>query len=57
VKRSKPPNDNVAGKAKRMSKSELDEMIEEALVDDKLKCVARDPGQQRWVPEAAFATA
>jgi hypothetical protein len=33
VKRSKTRNDNVAGRTKRLSKSELDEMIEEALVD------------------------
>ena len=33
VKRSKTRNDNVARTTKRLSKSELDEMIEEALVD------------------------
>ena len=33
MKRSKTRNDNVAGRTKRLSKSELDEMIEEALVD------------------------
>ena len=33
MKRSKARNDNVARTTKRLSKSELDEMIEEALVD------------------------